>query len=161
VVKRAQSRWWNEDIPRDHYLEYKTRPGAPLRYVVTRGEKCLALLGLGASAGQVAPRDNDIGWRHEQRQKNRHLLVNNARFLILPWVKSKNLASMRLAMAARQWPTDGEQRYHARPVLLETFVQNNRFVGTCYQAANWVPVGQTKGHGKLGPAGKQSVPIKD
>ncbi len=161
VVSRAHSRLWNEYIHRYHYLGYKTLPGAQIRYFVTSGERIVALLGFGASAWQAAPRDNYIGWDHDQRKKNLHLVVNNARFLILPWVKSKNLASMILGMAARQLPSDWELRYHYRPVLLETFVEKNRFTGGCYKAANWVCVGETKGRGKLGPAGKQSVPIKD
>lgn len=161
VVSSEDARRWNEYIQRYHYLGHKTLPGAQLRYMVSSAEKVIALLGFGASAWQVAGRDNYIGWSHEQRKKNLHLVVNNARFLILPWVRSKNLASMILAMAARQLPSDWERRYHYRPVLLETFVEKNRFAGTCYKAANWVHVGQTKGRGKLGPSGKQSVPIKD
>ena len=161
VTSQAHSRLWNEYIHRYHYLGYKTLPGAQLRYFVTSGEKILALLGFGASAWQVAPRDNYIGWTHEQRKKNLHFIVNNARFLLLPWIRSKNLASMILAMAARQLPGDWDRRYHYRPVLLETFVEKQRFKGTCYKAANWVYVGETKGRGKLGVAGKQSVPIKD
>jgi len=161
VVGRAHSRLWNEYIHRYHYLGYKTLPGAQLRYFVTSGEHILALLGFGASAWQAAPRDNYIGWSHDQRKAHLHQVVNNARFLILPWVRSKNLASMILSMAARRLPADWESRYHYRPVLLETFVEKDRFVGTSYKAANWVCVGQTKGRGKLGPAGKQSVPIKD
>lgn len=161
VTSRAHSRLWNEYIHRYHYLGYKTLPGAQLRYFVTSGEAILALLGFGASAWQAAPRDDYIGWSHDQRQQNLHRVVNNARFLILPWVQSKNLASMILAMAARRLPGDWESRYHYRPVLLETFVEKDRFAGTAYKAANWVHVGQTKGRGKLGPAGKQSVPIKD
>ena len=81
--------------------------------------------------------------------------------LIMPWVKSKNLASKILAMAARRLPEQWEHRYGIRPVLLETFVDTQRFSGTCYKAANWTYVGKTKGRGKLGPAGKQSVPLKD
>ena len=161
VVSRAHSRLWNEYIHRYHYLGYKTLPGAQLRYFVTSGEHILALLGFGASAWQAAPRDNYIGWSHDQRKAHLHRVVNNARFLILPWVRSKNLASMILSMAARRLPADWESRYHYRPVLLETFVEKNRFVGTSYKAANWTYVGETKGRGKLGPAGKQSVPIKD
>ena len=161
VTGRAHSRLWNEYIHRYHYLGYKTLPGAQLRYFVTSGERFVALLGFGASAWQVAPRDHYIGWNHDQRKKNLNLIVNNARFLILPWIKSKNLASKILSMVARQLPVDWEARYHYRPVLLETFVEAKRFTGTCYKAANWVHVGKTKGRGKLGPAGKQSVPIKD
>ena len=161
VENRRHSRLWNEYIHRYHYLGYKTLPGAQLRYFITSGEHILALLGFGASAWQAAPRDNYIGWSHDQRKENLHRVVNNARFLILPWVRSKNLASMILSMAARRLPSDWESRYHYRPVLLETFVEKDRFAGTSYKAANWVHVGQTKGRGKLGPAGKQSVPIKD
>ncbi len=161
VQKKPDSRLWNEYIERYHYLGYKPLPGAQLRYFVYSGNQPVAMLGFGAAAWQTAPRDRYIGWSHEQRKKNLHLIVNNARFLILPWVQSKNLASMILAMAARQLPDDWHAQYHYRPVLLETFVEKLRFEGTCYKAANWRHLGQTKGRGKLGPAGKQSVPIKD
>ena len=161
VVKRDDSRLWNEFIHRYHYLGYKTLPGAQLRYFVMADQQLLALLGFGASAWQCAPRDQYIGWSHGQRQKNLHLIVNNARFLILPWIQSKNLASKILAHVARRIPDDWQQRYDYRPVLMETFVEKGRFTGTCYKAANWRLMGETKGRGKLGPAGKQSVPIKN
>lgn len=161
LVTSKNSRLWNEYIQRYHYLGYTPLPGAQLRYFITRNEQILALLGFGASAWQVAPRDSFIGWDHDQRRKGLPLIVNNARFLILPWVQSKNLASKILAMIARQLPIDWFERYNIRPVLMETFVETGRFAGTCYRAANWVHVGQTKGRGKLGPQGIQSVPIKD
>jgi len=161
VQKRSESRLWNEYIQRYHYLGYKTLPGAQLRYFVYAAEQPIALLGFGAAAWQTAPRDRYIGWSDEQRKRNLHLIVNNARFLILPWVQSKNLASMILAQAARLLPGHWHERYGYRPLLLETFVEKPRFQGTCYKAANWTWLGQTKGRGKLGPAGKQSVPIKD
>lgn len=161
VRGRDDSRLWNEYIQRYHYLGYKTLPGAQLRYFICAGQKPLTLLGFGASAWQCAPRDQFIGWSHESRKRNLHLIVNNARFLILPWIKSKNLASKILAIAAQQLPDDWQRRYGYRPALMESFVEKYRFVGTCYKAANWICVGQTKGRGKLGPAGKQSVPIKD
>ncbi len=161
VRGRDDSRLWNEYIQRYHYLGYKTLPGAQLRYFICAGQKPLALLGFGASAWQCAPRDQFIGWSHESRKRNLHLIVNNARFLILPWIKSKNLASKILAIAAQQLPDDWQKRYGYRPVLMESFVEKDRFVGTCYKAANWIYVGKTKGRGKLGPSGKQSVPIKD
>ena len=161
-VRRGRaSQLWNEYIERYHYLGYKTLPGAQLRYVVTNAQRTLALLGFGASAWQCAARERFIGWSDPQRQQNLHLVINNARFLILPWVRSKNLASKILSLAARRLPHDWQQRYGYRPVLMETFVEQHRFTGTCYHAANWLHVGHTKGRGKLGPAGKQSVPIKD
>jgi hypothetical protein len=161
VQCKAESRLWNEYIERYHYLGHKPLPGAQLRHFIHADNQPVALLGFGAAAWQTAPRDNYIGWSHELRQKNLHLIVNNARFLILPWIQSRNLASMILAMAARQLPADWKVQYGYQPVLLETFVEKPRFAGTCYKAANWQYLGQTKGRGKLGPAGKQSVPIKD
>jgi hypothetical protein len=158
---KKDSQLWNEYIERYHYLGYTPLPGAQLRYFVTMDEQILALLGFGASAWQIAPRDKFIGWDHEQRLRGLPLIVNNARFLILPWIQSKNLASKILAMAANQLPMDWFHHYKLRPVLLETFVETTRFRGTCYRAANWIHVGKTKGRGKLGPAGVQSVPIKD
>jgi hypothetical protein len=161
VGTQTDSRLWNQYIHRYHYLGFKTLPGAQLRYWVTAGDRLVALLGFGAAAWQCAPRDQFIGWTHQQRQKNLHLVVNNARFLILPWIRSDNLASKVLGLASRQLPEDWQHRYGFRPLLLETFVEKDRFTGTCYRAANWRHVGQTTGRGKLGPSGKQSVPIKD
>jgi hypothetical protein len=161
VCSKSDSRLWNEYIQRYHYLGHKPLPGAQLRYTVYSPAQPVALLGFGAAAWTSAPRDRYIGWSHEQRRRHLHLVVNNARFLILPWVHAKNLASMLLAMAAKILPHHWQEVYGYRPVLLETFVEKPRFRGTCYHAANWIRLGQTKGRGKLGPAGKQSVPIKD
>jgi hypothetical protein len=161
VQTKPDSRLWNEYIQRYHYLGHKPLPGAQLRYILSSQEQPIALLGFGAAAWQTAPRDRYIGWSHEQRKRNLQLVVNNARFLILPWIQSKNLASMLLAKVARVLPEHWQEMYGYRPALLETFVEKQRFQGTCYKAANWVYLGQTQGRGKLGPAGKQSVPIKD
>jgi hypothetical protein len=140
---------WNELIERYHYLKYRPLPGAQLRYVVFHDASLLAVLGFSAAAWKVAPRDRFIGWNHEQRQRSLHRIVNNARFLILPWVKVRNLASRILAAAARRLPDDWRRRYGYEPVLLETFVDRARFRGTCYLAANWIHAGQTQGRGKL------------
>ena len=161
IVDKSNSALWNEYIERYHYLGYTPLPGAQLRYFIYAGEQLVALTGFGAAAWQTAPRDQFIGWSHEQRKNNLHLVVNNARFLILPWIKSKNLASKILSITARNLPGDWGKRYNIRPVLLETFVEAKRFTGTCYKAVNWRSCGQTKGRGKLGPSGKISVPIKD
>lgn len=158
---KANSALWNEYIERYHYLGHSPLPGAQLRYFITAGKQIVALTGFGAAAWQTAPRDQFIGWNHEQRKKNLHLIVNNARFLILPWIQSKNLASKVLSLTIRILPDDWEKKYNIRPVLMESFVEKNRFAGTCYKAANRLHVGQTKGRGKLGPAGKISVPIKE
>lgn len=161
MVTKTNSALWNEYIERYHYLGYTPLPGAQLRYFIYAGEQIVALTGFSAAAWQTAPRDQFIGWNHEQRKKNLHLITNNARFLILPWIKSKNLASKILSLSARYLLDDWEKKYNIRPVLLESFVEKKRFTGTCYKAANWRLCGQTKGRGKLGPSGKMSVPIKD
>ncbi len=161
VHTRQDSRLWNEYIERYHYLGHKPLPGAQMRYLIFSREQPIALLGFGAAAWQTAPRDRYIGWSHDQRKRHLPLIVNNARFLILPWVQSNNLASMILAAAAKVLPDHWQAVYGYRPVLLETFVEKQRFLGTCYKAANWNYLGQTKGRGKLGPSGIQSVPIKD
>jgi len=161
VQDQSHSRLYNEYIERYHYLGYQPLPGAQLRFIISWAEEPLALLGFGASAWTCAARDGFIGWTHEQRQRNLHLVVNNARFLILPWVRSRNLASSLLATMAKVLPEHWQEVYGYRPLLLETFVETPRFKGTCYKAANWAYLGQTKGRGKLGPSGKQSVPIKD
>jgi hypothetical protein len=152
---------WNELIERHHYLRYKPLPGAQLRYLVFSGSHLLAALGFGASAWKVAPRDRWIGWSAEERRHNLHLVVNNARYLILPWIRSPNLASRILAGVARQLPRDWESRYHYSPVLLETFVERERFQGTCYRAANWMHVGHTQGRGKLDRQGQRLLPVKE
>jgi hypothetical protein len=161
IVVKTTSALWNEYIGRYHYLGYTPLPGAQLRYFIAAGEQIVALTGFAVAAWQTAPRDTFIGWNHDQRKKNLNLIINNARFLILPWVRSKNLASKILSLTARYIPDDWEKRYKFRPVLIESFVQKNRFTGICYKAANWQKVGETKGRGKLGPPGQISVPIKD
>lgn len=159
LVNKRSSSLWNEFIDRYHYLGYKTLPGAQLRYFVKAEGRILALLGFGAAAWKTAPRDNYIGWDKPTRKKNLHLIINNARFLILPWVHSKNLGSKILSLASKRICTDWEKQYNYRPVLLETFVEKQRFKGTCYKAANWVEVGDTRGRGKLGNKVGE-VPVK-
>ena len=155
------SRHWNEYIARYHYLGYTPLSGSQMRYVIHAGDQRVALLSFGASAWKLAARERFIGWTPEQRLRNLQLVVNNARFLILPWVQSKGLASKILAMAARQLPNDWQRRYGYRPVLLETFVESPRHKGTCYKAANWVLVGRTTGRGKKSTTHRPVLPTKD
>jgi hypothetical protein len=160
VSTKAQSHRWNEYIDNYHYLGYQPLPGAQLRYMAQANDGILALLGFGAAAWKTAPRDRFIGWTVQQRQLRLHLIVNNARFLILPWVHCQNLASRILSMTARRLADDWQQRYGYRPVLLETFVETPRFRGTCYQAANWMCLGETQGRGKLDVEHKAQLPKK-
>lgn len=160
VADRAEGRLWNELIERYHYLGFQPLTGARLRYLILDDQHLLGALGFGAAAWRLAPRDRFIGWMDEQRQARLHLVVNNARFLLVPWVRVKNLASATLALAARQVQQDWLTRYHYRPALLETFVDPLRYAGTCYKAANWSYVGNTQGRGKLDRYGQRSLPIK-
>jgi hypothetical protein len=160
VVERSTSALWNEFIDRYHYLGYKPLPGAQLRYFAYAGERLVGLLGFGAAAWKCAPRDEWIGWSREQRHRNLPGIVNNARFLIPPWIRVASLASKLLAMATRSLPGHWEGRYGYRPALLETFVDSERFTATCYRAANWSCVGWTQGRGKLGDHRLGQVPVK-
>lgn len=160
VESAAESRLWNEAIARFHYLGYGRLPGAQIRYLVRSSTDLLGAVGFGASAWKVAPRDKWIGWSASQREQRLHLVVNNARFLILPWVRVKNLASWVLGACARRIASDFAERYGYKPVLLETFVEKDRFRGTCYDAANWRYVGDTQGRGKLDRYSKAELPVK-
>lgn len=160
VLTKKDSQLWNEYIERYHYLGYKPLPGAQLRYFAWSKEGLLGLLGFSAAAWKTAPRDKFIGWTPSMREKRLNLIVNNARFLILPWIQSKNLASKLLSLAARRLANDWYDRYNYRPVLLETFVEKDRFQGTCYRAANWIYLGDTRGRGKLDRTNTCSLPIK-
>ena len=158
IVDTKTSSLWNAYIDRYHYLGYTPLPGAQLRYFVKADGEILALLGFGAAAWKCAPRDTFIGWDAEARKRNLHLVVNNARFLIL--VQVKNLASRILSLAAKRIGSDWHARYGYAPVLLETFVDTERFTGTCYKASNWVCVGATQGRGKLDRYHEQKLPVK-
>lgn len=160
VNSHRQSHLWNEYIDRYHYLRYQPLNGAQLRYFVWSDNRPLALLGFAGAAWKLQARDRFIGWSARQRQARLHLIVNNSRFLILPWVRCHNLASRVLAICARRLAADWQQRYGYRPVLLETFVEAPRFKGTCYRAANWACVGQTRGRGKRDVHHRYALPRK-
>lgn len=152
VEKGEASRLWTELIERHHYLQYRVPVGANLRHLVRssrKGAGVLACLSWSSPAWKMAARDEWIGWNGEKRTRNLQLIVNNSRFLVLPWVHVKGLASKILAYSARQVSIDWQARYGYRPLLLETLVDGQRFRGTCYRAANWIWVGQTQGRGRM------------
>jgi len=145
-------RVWREMMERYHYLRYRVPVGANVRYLVRSTacpERALACLLWSSPAWKMAVRDRWIGWTDAQRQCNLQLVVSNARFLILPWVHVQGLASKILSLCSRQLPSDWEERYGYRPLLLETLVDANRFRGTCYRAANWIALGRTQGRGRM------------
>jgi hypothetical protein len=160
VVRKRDSLLWNSYIQHHHYLGHQPLPGAQLRYFVRAAGAVVALLGFGASAWKTRPRDQAIGWTSEQRRRRLHLVVNNARFLILPWIHCPNLASRSLALICRRLAEDWHARYAYRPLLLQTFVEKRRFTGTCYKAANWQCLGDTQGRGKLDTLHRNAAPIK-
>ena len=161
LADQREAQLWREYVDRYHYLGYTPLPGAQMRYLVTSQRRVLAVVGFGASAWKAAPRDRFIGWSVAQREARLQLVVNNARFLILPWVQVRNLASTVLARSRRRLPDDWQARYGYRPLLLETFVQSDRFAGTSCRAANWTHVGQTQGRGKLDVHRTHALPRKD
>ena len=160
VIDKRASRLWNGLIDRYHYLGYTPLPGAQLRYLIQSDRGVLGAIGFGAAAWKVAARDRWIGWERTQREAYLDRVLNNARFLLLPWVQVRNLASKVLSLAAVQVPEDFAARYGTRPVLLETFVEVPRFPGTCYRAANWQHLGETTGRGKCDRTHQAALPRK-
>lgn len=151
VETQEHRQLWYEYIDRYHYLGYQLPFGAQLRYFIKSG-KTDAVLGcfqFSSPAWKMAARDRWIGWSDAQRKGNLQKIISNSRFLILPWVKVKNLASLALGLAIRTVPDDWQRSYGYRPVLMETLVAQKRFKGTCYKAANWLHVGKTTGRGRM------------
>jgi len=155
-----QDKLWNEYVERYHYLGYGVALGPHLKYLVSVQQAPVACLAFSGAAWRVEARDRWIGWSDEQRRRNLSYVVNNSRFLILPWIEVPNLASRVLSLAARRLPEDWHRRYAYRPLLLETFVHTERYRGTCYRAANWTMVGRTKGRGRMDRQFKADVPKK-
>jgi hypothetical protein len=152
---------WQTLLHAYHYLGFTTRVGQSLSYLaLDRQARPVAALLFGAAAWKVADRDRFIGWNMQQRQRKLHALANNMRFLIPPWVRVPHLASHVLALVTRRIAEDWQQKYGHRLALLETFVEQPRFVGTCYRAANWVRVGETTGRTRNDRYNTISRPIK-
>jgi hypothetical protein len=145
-----------------HYLSYTGPVGENMKYLILdTQDRPLACLLFGSSAWSVADRDAHIGWDKETRQRNVNFSTNNTRFLVLPWIKVKCLASHVLGLVTRRIGQDWQARYGHGVYCLETFVERDRFRGTCYQAANWQCVGQTQGRSRNDRYKKLSVPVKD
>ena len=145
-----------------HYLGFDRFIGESMSYLVssTNG-KVLACFLFGSSAWSCRDRDTFIGWSKEERRNNLSLTTNNSRFLILPWVKIPHLASHLLSLISQRISADWEEKYGHSIYLLETFVETDRFKGTCYRAANWLHVGRTRGRGRNGGHKQAILPVKD
>jgi len=152
LVQSKDSYQWDYLVHHYHYLGLPKLVGEHLRYLVYINGQVVACLSWASAAWKVKARDRFIGWDEETKRKNLHLIANNSRFLLPEWVRVKHLASRVLALNLRRLSADW-QRIYGHPVYLaETFVDISRFEGTCYRAANWVFVGQTKGSAKKGNA---------
>jgi len=145
-----------------HYLGLRGTVGENLQYMVTdKTSRLVACLLFGSAAWKCRARDQFIGWLPEQRARNLHLLTNNTRFLILPFVRIPHLASWILGRVLRRLSADWQKKYGHRIVLVETFVERERFVGTSYRASNWIRLGTTAGRSRQDRRHTLRVPVKD
>jgi SRSO17 transposase len=148
-----ETKWevfWDELVNEHHYLGYESQIGARIKYIITLGRQIVGAISFCSGAYQLGPRDEYIGWDESTRlSKLQHVLSNN-RFLILPWIHIRNLASHILAKVLRQLREDWEKQYEVTPYMVETFVDREKYLGTCYIAANWTYLGITKGYGRKG-----------
>ena len=152
---------FNGLIERFHYLGYTHPVGEQLKQIIYAGERPVACLGWSSIPWHIGPRDKFIGWSPAVRRQNLHLAAYNTRFLILPWVKVKHLASHILGLAMRTISDDWKRAYNHPVYYLESFVDTERFAGTCYKAANWKCLGQTTGRGIKNKTKIVTLSLKD
>ena len=148
VRRTPAEKLFNSLLANYHYLGYTQPVGEQLKYIVYAQNQPIATLAWSSAARHIGCRDRFIGWPQRIRRKNLHLMAYNSRFLVLPWVRVPNLASHILARMARILPKDWQALYRHPIYYLETFVDKDRFCGTCYKAANWLYLGDTTGRGK-------------
>ncbi len=147
VQEETSKKLWNEYVSRYHYLGYKHPFGTYIRYFITSERGILGCLMFCGAAKSMKLRDQWIGWTNRQKTKNQGWMINNNRFLILPWVQVKNLASHVLGKVSRRIKNDWLEKWGFEPVLMETFVDPQLYAGSCYKAANWQYLGMTTGEG--------------
>jgi len=160
VRRTAQEGIFNSLIEQYHYLHYTQPVGEHLKYMIYSKERPIACMAWSSAPRHIGCRDRFIGWAPEVRRKQIHLLAYNTRFLILPWVSVRHLASHILGRMAKILPKDWETVYNHPVYFLETFVDTERFAGTCYRAANWKYLGKTTGRGKDDQSMKPNRSIK-
>lgn len=146
VTAKAEIALWNEYVERYHPLGYRRPFGNWLRYFARTSDRLLGCVLIGGAAKALHHRDRWIGWNVTQRRRNLPWVINNSRYLLLPWVQVDNLASHILGQLARRVAADWAQQWGYRPVLMETFV-DPQYSGTCYRAAGWQALGMTRGEG--------------
>jgi hypothetical protein len=148
VRRTPEERLFNSLLEQYHYLRYEQPVGEHAKYLVWARERPIACLAWSSAPRRLGSRDRYIGWSAEARRRNIGFIAYNTRFLILPWVRIENLASHILARMAARISDDWQQMYGHPIYFLETFVDPERFRGTCYRAANWILLGNTTGRGK-------------
>lgn len=152
VVDASAQRRYRELVGRYHYLSHAVPYGAHLRYLVFGSRPSTQVLGcmqFSSAAWRMQVRDRWIGWDDATRSRNLVRVVSNSRFLILPWVRVRNLASAVLSRAAKRLGADWRERYGVEPLLIETLVDAHRFTGGCYRASSWLELGETTGRGRM------------
>jgi hypothetical protein len=152
---------YNAVIGSYHYLGYHQGAGEQLKYIISGNGQIIAAIGFGGAAFKTAARDHHIGWSKEARERHLLQVANNNRFLILPWIRVPHLASHILGQISRRIRRDWQDYYKRDIVLLETFVEQGRFKGTCYKAANWRQIGQTTGRGRNDRYSTNWISIKE
>lgn len=160
VRRTPQEALFNSLIEHHHYLAYTQPVGEHLKYLVFARGRPIACLAFSSAPRHLGSRDRFIGWDKQARLNNIRLLAYNTRFLILPWVRVPQLASHILGRMARVLSADWQRLYGHPIYFVETFIDPQRFRGTCYRAANWIYLGQTTGRGKDAPTHKPNRPVK-
>lgn len=148
VSNKTENTFWQYLVNSYHYLGSKGVIGRFQKYIASIDDIAVACLGWTDASWKVAVRDNWIGWDTAVRVKNLKHIINNFRFVIFPWVKIKYLASHLLSRNVSLLRADWEKQYNVAVLLVETFVEKNRFSATCYKAANWLYLGETRGYSK-------------
>lgn len=161
VRRTPQEALFNSLLQQHHYLGYTQPVGEHLKYLVSARERPVACLAWCSAPRHLGSRDRFIGWRPQARMQNIRLLAYNTRFLILPWVTVPHLASHLLGRLARRLSADWQAMYGHPIYFLETFIEPQRFRGTCYRAANWQLLGRTTGRGKDAPSHVANRSLKD
>lgn len=161
VMTQTERDLWKELVDRHHYLGYRVPFGAALRYLIKdKDGRVLGCLQWSSPAWSVKARDNWIGWAPAERERHLQRIVQNSRFLILPGVRVKFLAGHVLGKMIKQIADDWERAFGVRPILLETFVDQARFKGTCYHATNWQNLGTTVGRGRMDRENRSGESVK-
>jgi len=161
VRRTPEEPLFNSLMEQYHYLQYTQPVGEQLKYLVFTRSRPIACVAWSSAPRHLGSRDRFIGWSAAARRRNIRLLAYNTRFLILPWISVKHLASHILGQMAKRVPADWAAVYGHPVYFLETFVDPERFRGTCYRAANWVLLGRTTGRGNNAPTKKATLPVKE